>query len=47
MGSAANVLAWNVAGHNCPNMQGDVKWVRTFAYDVAIIQESKLEVVSR
>ena len=48
MGPAINVLAWNVRGFNCPNRQGDVKWVlRTFACDVAIVQESKLEVVSR
>jgi len=45
---AWNVLAWNVRGLNCPNKRGDVKWVlRTFACDVAILQESKLEVVSR
>jgi len=48
MGPAVNLLAWNVRGLNFPNKQGDVKWVlRTFAYDVAILQESKLEVVSR
>ena len=48
MGPAVNVLAWNVRGLNCPNKRGDVKWVlHTFACDVAILQESKLEVVSR
>jgi len=46
-GANVNVLAWNVTGLNCPNNRGDVKWVlRTFACDVAILQESKLEVVS-
>jgi len=48
MAPSVKVLAWNVRGLNCPNKRGDVKWVlRTFACDVAILQESKLKVVSR
>ena len=48
MGPFVKVLAWNVRGLNRPNKRWDVKWVlRTFACDVAILQESKLEVVSR
>ena len=48
MGPAINLIAWNVRGLNCPNKQGHVKWVlRSFASDVAILQESKLEVVSQ
>jgi len=47
MGPSVKVLAWNVRRLNCPNKRGDVKWVlRTFACDVAILQESKLEVGS-
>jgi len=48
MGPAVNLLALNVRGFNCPNKRGDIKRVlRTFACDVTILQESKLEVVSR
>ena len=48
MGPTVNIFAWNVRGLICPNKRGDVKWVlRTFACDVAILQESKLEVVIR
>ena len=42
-GASINLIAWNVRGLNCPNKRGDVKWVlRSFASDVAILQESKL-----
>ena len=48
MEPTVNVLAWNVRGLNCPNKQRDVKWVlHTFACDVAILEESQLEVFSR
>ena len=48
MGPTINLIAWNVRGLNCPNKRGDVKWVlRSFTFDVAILQESKLDVVSR
>ena len=48
MGTCVKVISWNVRGLNCPVKRGDVKWVlHKFACDVAILQESKLEVVGR
>ena len=42
------VISWIVRGFNCPVKRGDVKWVlRRFASNIAILQESKLKVVSR
>ena len=48
MGSSVNFISWNVRGLNCQKKRGDVKWVlRRFACDIAILQESKMEVVGR
>ena len=48
MGPTINVLAWNARGLNCLMKQRDVtRFLRTFSCDVAILQESKLEIVSR
>jgi len=48
MGPTINVLSWNVRGLNCLDKRGKVKWVlRRNSCDVAILQESKMEVVPR
>ena len=48
MWSCVKVISWNVRWLNCPNKRGDVKWLlRRFACDIAILQESKMEVVGR
>ena len=48
MGPTINVLSWNVRGLNCPYKRGNLKWVlRRCSCDVAILQESKMEVVTR
>jgi len=48
MGPAVNLLAWNVRGSTVQISGGMLSGgMRTFACDVAILQESKLEVVSR
>jgi len=48
MGTCVKVISWNVRGLNCPNKRGDVTWVlHRFACDIAILQESKMEVVGQ
>jgi len=48
MGTCVKVISWNIRGLNCPNKRSDVKRVLCrFACDIAILQESKLEVVGR
>ena len=47
MGPTINVSSWNVRGLNGPDKRVSVKWVlRRSSCDVAILQESKMEVVS-
>jgi len=46
-GPTINFLSWNVRGHNCPIKQRVAKWdLCRFSCDVAILQESKMEVES-
>ena len=48
MGPTINVLSQNVRGLNSPEKRGNVKWVlRRCSCDIAILQESKMEVISR
>ena len=48
MGPTINVLSCNVRGLNCPDKRGNVKWVlHRCSCDVAVLQESKMEVVTR
>ena len=48
MGTCVKVISWNVRELNCSNKRGDVKLVlRRFAFDIEILQESKMGVVGR
>jgi len=46
-GESIKIVSWNVRGLNLLNKRGAVRWVlRNFCYDIAILQESKMEVVN-
>ena len=48
VGTCVKVISSNVRELNCSNKRSDVKLVlRRFACDIAILQESKMEVVGR